>query len=282
MSVLLLPPHLHGFSNMLRSRTKLRWVLAAICILSTGVAAAQRRLDVPYVPTPMDVVERMLDLAEIKAQDFVIDLGSGDGRIPITAAKKYGARSLGIDLNPTRIAESQANLARENLGDKVEFREANLFQTDISKADILTMYLLPAINLQLKPRILAELRPGTRVVSHAFDMGRWVPDHQETVSSRKVMLWIVPAKVEGRWRVRDGSGTYTLTLEQQFQQVNGAAEIDGKKVAVTSGRLRGKEIELTFDLGPAGRRGLKGIVEGDTIRPAGQEDPFEAVRARSD
>ena len=267
---------------MLRSRTKLRWVLAAICILSTGAAAAQRRLDVPYVPTPMDVVERMLDLAEIKAQDFVIDLGSGDGRIPITAAKKYGARSLGIDLNPTRIAESQANLARENLGDKVEFREANLFQTDISKADILTMYLLPAVNLQLKPRILAELRPGTRVVSHAFDMGRWVPDHQETVSSRKVMLWIVPAKVEGRWRVRDGSGTYTLTLEQQFQQVNGAAEIDGKKVAVTSGRLRGKEIELTFDLGPAGRRGLKGIVEGDTIRPAGHEDPFEAVRARSD
>ncbi|MDB5509148.1 MAG: hypothetical protein JWL93_1617 [Hyphomicrobiales bacterium] len=257
----------------------LRHAGVVVAMLAAAPAGAQTRLDVPYVPTPMEVVERMLELGEVKKTDFVIDLGSGDGRIPITAAKKYGATALGIDLNPMRIKESKENLAKENLGDKVEFREANLFKTDISKADVLTMYLLPSVNLQLKPRILEELRPGTRIVSHAFDMGRWTPDHEETVASRKVMKWIVPAKAQGRWQVRDQKGSYTLSLEQQFQMLTGSAEIDGKSVAVTTGKLRGKEIDLTFDMGPEGRRNLKGVVEGDTIKPADGGSAFEAKRA---
>src|SRR5918992_2911163 len=152
-----------------------------------GMSYAQVRLDVPYVPTPQDVVDRMLDMAKLTKDDFHIDLGSGDGRIVITAAKR-GARSMGVDLNPTRIAEANENARKAGVTDRVTFVQGNLFEMDISKANVLTMYLLQGVNLQLRPRVLSELRPGSRVVSHAFSMNDWGPDQHVNVNGRNLYL----------------------------------------------------------------------------------------------
>lgn len=165
--------------------------LVAAMIVSVGAARAPaRELDVPYVPTPQAVVDKMLELADVKSGDFLIDLGSGDGRIPITAAKKYGVKALGVDLNPVRVKEANENAKRENVTDKVEFREEDLFKTDLSQANVITMYLLTAVNMKLRPELM-KLKPGTRIVSHSFDMGDWKPDRTETVEGRTVHLWTV-------------------------------------------------------------------------------------------
>ena len=177
--------------------------LAAAAALAAGLfvapAPAQTaddnvRPDIHYVPTPQNVVDRMLELAAPKPGEFVVDLGSGDGRIPITAAKRYGVRALGIDIDPVRISEANRNAEAAGVTDKVEFRRENLFETDIAKADVVTLYLLEDLNLRLRPRLLSELRPGARIVSHAFSMGDWKPDHHEQVDGRHVYLWTVPAK----------------------------------------------------------------------------------------
>ena len=174
---------------------------AVLVVVPFGAASAQEspRLDVPFVPTPQETVERMLAMAKVGPNDYLIDLGSGDGRIPITAAKKYGIRAMGVDLNPVRIKESIENAKKEGVADKVEFKEQNLFETDISKATVLTMYLLPDVNLQLRPKILSTLKPGTRVVSHAFTMGDWKPDQESTGPDGRnhVYMWIVPDPAKG-------------------------------------------------------------------------------------
>lgn len=164
-------------------------VAGLLGVLAAGHAMS-RELDVPYVPTPQAVVDKMLEIAEIKDGDFVIDLGSGDGRIPITAAKKYGVSALGVDLNPTRVEEANENAKKENVTDKVEFKEQDLFETDLSKANVITMYLLSSVNLKLRPELM-KLKPGTRIVSHSFDMGDWEPDRSEVVEGRKVYMWII-------------------------------------------------------------------------------------------
>ncbi|NLC86006.1 MAG: methyltransferase domain-containing protein [Bacteroidales bacterium] len=151
-------------------------------------------LDVPYVPTPQNVVYGMLELADVKKGEVVYDLGYGDGRIVITAAKKFGATGIGVDLNPERIKEANANAVEANVEDKVKFYEGNLSDFDFSKADVLTLYLLPDVNLTLKPKIQEEMKPGSRVVSHAFSMGDWEPDQEITVDGRTVYLWIIPDK----------------------------------------------------------------------------------------
>lgn len=151
-------------------------------------------LDVPYVPTPQNVVDGMLELADVKKGEVVYDLGCGDGRIVITAAKKFGATGIGVDLNPERIKEANANAVEANVEDKVKFYEGNLFDFDFSKSDVLTLYLLPDVNLTLKPKIQEEMKPGSRVVSHAFSMGDWEPDQEITVDGRTVYLWIIPDK----------------------------------------------------------------------------------------
>lgn len=164
-------------------------------LFGTSISKAQYlELDVPYVPTPQIVVEEMLKLAEVKAGDIVYDLGCGDGRIIITAAKKYGAKGIGVDLNPLRIEEANENARKAKVEDKVTFVEGDLFNFDFSKADVLTLYLLPEVNLKIKPKILAEMKPGSRVVSHAFSMGDWEPDNQITVDEKTVYLWIIPDK----------------------------------------------------------------------------------------
>lgn len=149
-------------------------------------------LDVPYVPTPQKVVEGMLELAKVSKGDVVYDLGCGDGRIVITAAKDYGATGIGVDLNPERIEEANANAIDAKVDDKVTFYEGDLFDFDFSKADVLTLYLLPDVNLKLMPKIQSEMKPGSRVVSHAFDMGDWEPDKKISVDGKTIYLWIIP------------------------------------------------------------------------------------------
>lgn len=173
----------------LRLVCSLAVVAALIAAIASG-RAISRELDVPYVPTPQVVVDKMLELAEIKPGDTLLDLGSGDGRIPITAAKKYGIKAEGVDLNPVRVREAKANAEKEGVTDKVEFREEDLFQTDLSKATVITMYLLSEINLKLRPK-LEKLKPGTRIVSHSFDLGDWKPDKTVTVEGRDVHFWVV-------------------------------------------------------------------------------------------
>ena len=152
------------------------------------------RLDVPFVPTPQEVVDKMLELAKVQKTDFLIDLGSGDGRIPVTAAQKFGVRALGVDINPQRIKEANERAQTAGVTKLVEFRQQDLFQTDISQADVLTMYLLPSVNLKLRPKILSDMKPGSRVVSHAFNMGDWKPEQEVTVDGRTVLMWTVPPK----------------------------------------------------------------------------------------
>jgi precorrin-6B methylase 2 len=233
-------------------------LLAAVA----GTTYAQLRLDVPYVPTPQDVVDRMLDMAKLTKDDFHIDLGSGDGRIVITAAKR-GARSMGVDLNPTRIAEANENAKKAGVTDRVTFVQGNLFEMDIGKANVLTMYLLQGVNLQLRPRILAELKPGSRVVSHAFSMNEWEPDQHANVNGRNLYLWIVPGKAEGSWQAESGGRKFTLNLKQAFQKLSGTATVNGVSAPV-SGRLNGSAVELTADLG-GGVTKLNGEIKGKTI-----------------
>ncbi len=229
-------------------RARLRYALGALALLSTGLVYAEQAkpLDVPYVPTPQAVVDRMLELGQVGADDYVIDLGSGDGRIPVTAAKRYGARALGVDLNPQRIAEAKQNAKDNQVTDKVEFRNQDLFDTPIGQANILTMYLLPRVNMLLRPRILTELEPGSRVVSHAFDMDDWQPDQQDMVEGKTVYLWIVPAQVAGRWTV-DGATPFTLELSQHFQEVQGTATLDGRKIPLANAKLEGKRLQFELN-----------------------------------
>lgn len=165
-------------------------LLSSLLALSLSGSTCARDLDVPYVPTPQPVVDRMLELAEVKSGDVLIDLGSGDGRIPITAAKKFGITAMGVDLDPARIAQANENAQREKVTDKVTFRQQDLFQTDLSQATVITLYLLNSINMKLRPTLM-QLKPGTRIVSHTFRMGDWEPDKTEQVAQRSIFMWTV-------------------------------------------------------------------------------------------
>ena len=211
--------------------------------------------DVVWVPTPQSLVEKMLDLAKVTPQDFVMDLGSGDGRTVITAAKR-GARAQGVEYNPDMVELSKKNATAAGVTDKATFVKADLFETDFSKAQVVTMFLLPSINMRLRPQIL-KMRPGTRVVSNTFTMEDWQPDQQETVGGDctswcTAHLWIVPAQVQGAWQ----SGQNTLTLKQTFQMVEGTMG----STAISGGRLRGDEI--TFSVG---NTKYTGKVNGNSI-----------------
>src|SRR6266581_9269979 len=267
--------------------------LAAILLVAPPGASAQGpELDTPYVPTPQVVVDRMLDLARVKRSDVLIDLGSGDGRMVITAAQKYGARGFGVDIDPQLVKVSNEAAGRAGVADRVKFFTQDLFKTDFHEADVLTLYLLPDVNLALRPKILAELRPGTRVVSHDYGMQEWRPDAQETlpapdkaVGARKestVYLWIVPAKVGGAWETEIKVGRkarrISLALEQQYQRISGTARLpEGGSLPISEGRLRGDELRLTLPGGVVARDpvDLVGRVAGDslsgTVRRADRE-----------
>jgi precorrin-6B methylase 2 len=214
--------------------------------------------DVVWVPTPEVLVEKMLDLANVTPKDFVMDLGSGDGRTVIAAAKR-GARALGIEYNPDMVALSRKNATAAGVSDKATFEQADLFATDFSKADVVTMFLLPSINMRLRPTIL-NMKPGTRIVSNTFTMEDWEPDVQETVNNCTswctALFWIVPAKVEGRWEMPGGP----LTLSQKFQNVTGTLG----STPIKDGKLRGATFTFT-----AGTTKYSGTVAGNTITGAG-------------
>lgn len=232
-------------------------------------------LDVPYVPTPDRVVARMLEMADVKAGDNVIDLGSGDGRIAIAAVRDRGADSaLGIDLDPERIEEAEANAKSAGVSDKVSFEQGDLFKKDISEATVLTMYLLPRLNMRLRPVILDTLKPGTRVVSHAFGMDDWPADRTDYVGGSYVYLWVVPAKVEGRWEVEMPDGRFTLELQQQYQQVLGTARSGGLQNSVI-GNLEGDIFH--FEVGGTP---YVGKVEGDRISAITGEESTTRWSAR--
>lgn len=178
-----------------------RFVVAALALLAVALshpAQADREqnlnLLVPYVPTAQHVVDKMLEVAGVGRNDFLIDLGSGDGRIPITAARRFGTRGFGVDLNPRRVEEAQENARKAGVTDKVSFRQQDLFETDISRASVVTLYLLPEINAKLRPKLLRELKPGTRVVSHDFDMGDWKPKRVVQAGRATIYLWIIPGR----------------------------------------------------------------------------------------
>lgn len=219
----------------------------------------QQGKDVVWVPTPQDLVEKMLDMAKVTPQDYVVDLGSGDGRTVISAAKR-GARALGIEYNPDMVALSKQNAAKEGMSEKATFVNADLFESDFSTATVLTMFLLPDINIKLRPKILA-MKPGTRAVSNSFTMDNWSPDGTVTLDANCVSwctayLWIVPAKVAGKWNFPGGE----ITIEQEFQKITSGALESGGKVTPISGNMTGNKISFV-----AGNVEYTGEVQGDTM-----------------
>ena len=222
-------------------------------------SVGQEGKDVVWVPTPQVVVDKMLDMAKVTKDDFVMDLGSGDGRTVITAAKR-GARALGVEYNPNMVELSKRNAAKEGVSDRAQFVKADLFETDFSKATVITMFLLPDINLKLRPKIL-NLKPGTRIVSNTFTMGDWKADETADLGAGgngncneswcTALLWIVPAKVAGTHRLPQGE----LQLKQSFQMLTGTLRTEGKTIAIANGRVRGEEISFR-----AGGRDYRGRV----------------------
>jgi Methyltransferase domain len=231
-----------------------RFVAIALAILFTSACAqaqsgkseyqpqvGQEGKDVIWVPTPQSLVDKMLDMGKVTAKDYLIDLGSGDGRTVITAAKR-GTKALGIEYNPDMVELSKRNAAKEGVTDKASFTKADLFESDFSQATVITMFLLPDINLKLRPKIL-NLKPGTRIVSNSFTMGDWSSDDtviakDGCISYCTAYLWIVPAKVEGNWQLADGE----LTLKQTYQMISGTLKSGGNTVQIANGKLNGDQI----------------------------------------
>jgi precorrin-6B methylase 2 len=259
-----------------------RQSLVFVCLLvvfSGGAAAqqtpapyqpqyAQPGKDVIWMPTSQALVDVMLDLAKVTPTDYVIDLGSGDGRTVITAAKR-GARAMGIEYNPDLVELSKVTAEKEGVGGKATFMKADLFETDFSEATVITMFLLPQINLKLRPMLL-NLKPGTRVVSNSFTMDDWAADRTVTVSDAcetwcTALLWIVPAKVEGVWQLATGG---MLTISQQFQVVSGTFGAGSTSTAITDGKLNGAEITFTVDGAHYTGRVSDGVMEGSVTTGA--------------
>lgn len=229
---------------------------------STGYSPqiGQKGKDVVWVPTPQVLVDKMLEMAKVTPADFVIDLGSGDGRTVISAAK-IGARALGVEYNPDMVELSRENAARAGVIDHAEFIKADLFDIDLSKATVITLFLLPELNLRLRPKLL-DLKPGTRIVSNTFIMGDWEADFKVTTeenwnSWNEAHLWIIPAKVEGNWK----SGNQEINLIQKYQKVHGTITSEGKSAEITDGKLKGNMISFS-----AGDYSYSGNTEGNKIK----------------
>ena len=229
--------------------------LAGCCASAVSIAAMAQTapdLDVPYVTTPQRVVDAMLALAQVRASDFVLDLGSGDGRIVITAAKEKGARGLGVEIDPKLVTLSNEKAKEAGVADRARFVEKDLFETDLTQASVITMYLLPDVNLKLRPSLL-KLKPGTRIVSHDWDMGDWEPDRKVTLDvpdkqlglkkESTLMLWKVPARVDGTW----ASGKrLSMRWTQTYQKLAGAVTYRGTSYPDATGRVDGNQVHLCF------------------------------------
>jgi len=234
-------------------------ILLTLVLAPAYHAGQQRQLDVPYVPTKYPVVDEMLKMADIQKTDYVYDLGCGDGRLIIGAAQKYGAHGIGYDIDPERIKESLENAEKAGVTNLVKFYEQDLFTADFHDASVMTLYLLTSVNLKLRPKMLRELRPGTRIVSHNFGMGEWKPDQSSQVMvddiPHDVYLWIIPANVSGTWTWTMGKPETKgeMDVRQVFQQVTPAFKIGGRAAVARDVSLRGDRLKFVLDLPLAGR-----------------------------
>jgi SAM-dependent methyltransferase len=233
-------------------------------LLAAGVAAApapaQDWGDTPYVQTPQNVVDTMLDIAKVGPGDYVVDLGSGDGRMVITAAKRRGARGFGVDLDRKLVALANRNAHKAGVADRAVFYQRDLHETDVSAATVMTIYLLPEVNLMIRTRLLATLRPGTRIVSHDYGMGHWAPDYQTELAApgktvgigerSKILYWVVPGRAAGRWLWRlapDGKPVeFELALQQSFQAIEGAVRSGGRSSRIEKAKLSGEDISFAI------------------------------------
>lgn len=248
------------------------WVPNAV-----GAEKDLERTGGPFVPTPQVVVNEMLRMGKVGPKDFVIDLGSGDGVIVLTAAREHKASGYGVDIDPDLVEKSNAEAARLGIADRASFHVQDVFKTDLSKASVITLYLLPSMMGNLRSKIFLEPRPGTRVVSHDYNFDEWAPDDHvildvpekekiNGIPKATILLWIVPAKVGGAWQVRSESGEhYEMSLRQQYQVLSGSANAQGKALRISAAGLRGEEIYFTLGEGSA-RRHFKGSVAGDGMR----------------
>jgi SAM-dependent methyltransferase len=280
-------------SAMRRLKTLVTAVLTATLLGLPALAYPFSDTDVPFIITPDNVTLEMLKLANVGPKDYVLDLGSGDGRIVILAAKRFGARGLGVEIVPDLVRQSNANARAAGVADRAEFREQDLFKTDLSAASAITMYLLPEVNLQLRPALLA-LKPGTRLVSHDWDMGDWQPDQTITVAapdkpigrekSSRLHRWVVSAQVAGLWCGAAGLRSFSIELAQKFQNFEGtlrrqvggqtqarelAGRINGAVLQASSGAVSGGAALLTFEL------------QGDALHVTGADSSLSALRGMS-
>jgi len=272
--------------------------LAALALLASAGAAAQNepeRTGGPYVPTPQIVVDQMLRLANVGANDYVMDLGSGDGVIVLTAAQQYKARGMGVDIDPELVKLANREAARLGIADRASFKVMDVFKADLSRASVVTLYLLPGMMINLRPKIYLELKPGTRVVSHDYHFDDWRPDDSVTfdvpekekingMPRATIYLWIIPARIGGRWTVSvEGGGRYDVTWRQNYQAVDGRAQSAGRAVKVQDATLRGEQLEFTLAPGGA-RQQFRGRVNGDAMQGTadlgrGRTARWTAVRA---
>ena len=266
------------------SMTRRRILLALAALPLARAAGAAEDVDAkrtggPYVPTPQVVVDEMLRIGRVGAGDYLVDLGSGDGIIVLTAATRLKARGYGVDIDPELVKLANGEAKKRGVADRASFHVQDVFKADISKATVVTLYLLPGMMVNLRPKILAELKPGTRVVSHDYHFDDWMPEDQYTwdvpekekvngVPRATVYLWIVPARVAGRWQVRlspPGEGAYELNLKQTYQSFDGSVTGGGLKGSkLTQSRLTGEEIAFAFPAG-ADRHLFRGRVSGDSM-----------------
>ena len=225
--------------------------------------------DVVWIPTPDELVTRMLRLAQVTSRDYVVDLGAGDGKIVIAAAKQAGARGLGLEYDPKLVEHAQRNAREAGVADKAQFRQADIFATDFSSADVVTMYLLPHLNLKLRPTLMA-MKPGTRLVSHQFTLGDWRPDETSWVQHRPAFLWIVPANVGGKWRANwpdaGSAADAQLSIEQVFQEVKGGIEFGPIRTSLRSPRLQGAQLQFSFTDERGNLREVTATAAGDRLQ----------------
>ena len=274
-----------------------RLIVLALCSMAPLWAAAQDYGDTPYVQTPQVVVDKMLEIAKVTSKDYLIDLGSGDGRLIITAAKKYGARGFGVDLNKSLVTLSNRNAAKAGVANRAVFYERDLHETDITQADVLTIYLLPEVNLMVRPRILA-LKPGTRLVSHDYGFGEWPPDLELVMDApgkpvgrdqkSKVLYWVVPTRVAGKWAWQGAGGgapSYELQLDQVFQKITGTVAVAGRAAKIENPVLTGDHISFAATLDEGGKpvryefsgKAVNNTIAGD-MRRGGAREAWNATR----
>ena len=246
------------------------WVRRAVAVVALatapgGAGAAQHgsapKPDVIFEPTPQRSVEAMLDAAGVGPDDVVYDLGSGDGRIVVTAARRHGARGVGIDIDPARVEEGRERARRHGVDGRVRFLQSDLFEADISEASVVTLYLLEKLNARLRPRLLEQLRPGSRVVSYRFTMGDWEPDLLTRAGARNIYMWVIPAPVEGRWELRTADRRrIVLDLVQRYQRVHGTITRNGWREPILEARADGHAIRIVTGDGT-----LEARVDSDAI-----------------